>query len=111
MTTCWKVGRFVQRIVSARIPEVKRIRSAPASARHAVGSLPCFAICLGRLLRKRSAVPASNAHVTPLPRTARVYGSDCVGAGAAGTPVTFRGLAGWLPMALPAARAAWLQNE
>ena len=38
--TCWKVGRFVQRIVSARIPDVKRIRSAVASARQADGAAP-----------------------------------------------------------------------
>jgi hypothetical protein len=39
--SCWNVGRFVQRIVSESTPDVKRIRSAVASARHAEGAGPC----------------------------------------------------------------------
>jgi hypothetical protein len=41
--TCWNVGRFVQRIVSGSTPDVKRIRSAVASARQAEGMGPCDA--------------------------------------------------------------------
>ena len=40
LITCWKVGRFAQRIVSVRIPGAKRMRSFVASARHAAGSAP-----------------------------------------------------------------------
>jgi hypothetical protein len=41
LITCWKVGRFVQRIRSGSSPPEKAIRSGWASARHAAGSEPC----------------------------------------------------------------------
>ena len=39
--SCWNVGRFVQRIVSASTPDVNRMRSPMASARHDDGAGPC----------------------------------------------------------------------
>ena len=39
--SCWNVGRFVQRIVSGRTPDVNRMRSAVASARQDDGAGPC----------------------------------------------------------------------
>ena len=41
--TCWKVGRFVHRIVSGMMPVENPMRSLVASACHAAGSGPCVA--------------------------------------------------------------------
>ena len=68
VTTCWKVSRFVQRIVSGRMPEVKRIRSAVASARQALMSPPCFALSAASAASSAAQSEERQAARSPFPQ-------------------------------------------
>ena len=72
--TCWKVGRFVQRIVSGSTPDVKRIRSRFASARQAVGSAPCAAASASPAASSAARSDALQALSDPPPQYRREYG-------------------------------------
>ena len=65
--TCWKVGRFVQRIVLPRSPGTKRIRSAVASARQAPDS-PLGGLQLVAGLVDRGPERGTQADWTPAPQ-------------------------------------------
>jgi hypothetical protein len=66
--TCWNVGRFVQRIVSERIPDVKRMRSAVASARHADGAGPWLVSSSAAAASIAPQSASRQAYSTPAPQ-------------------------------------------
>src|SRR5712691_11580884 len=67
--TCWKVGRFVQRIVAGRKPE-NWIRSAFALACHTVGSEPCVAASVFPAASSACQSEAAHAERLPAPQYA-----------------------------------------
>lgn len=66
--SCWKVERFVQRIVLESTPEVNWIRSAVASERHSDGAGPWVASSFAAAWS--SALQSASLHVasTPAPQ-------------------------------------------